>query len=382
MNKNKTILKITGYDSFKCTADKCKFTCCEGWDINVDESTFNKWKNEESKFEYILKNLKIKEYRGKKEYFLDKYTHDTCQFLDKNGLCEIVKNHGEEYISLTCHTFPRVKNIFGDRKEYSLSCSCPEVVEIISNINEKIKMEYKCDDCSFESTLEFKIREVLMNVIKQEGISLEYKLIIAFQMLLTILENQYNNERKLLSIIEDYKNRYYLKEIEEVYREIELNIGESIEEINNLFIDIIENYREVPGLQGILESVSSFAEEIEIEYLCEQWEEYKMVFDEYRDLFENCILSKILSNFNSNDIEEILISFQMIILEFLLVRYGLFLKYCIDGNKELNLEDIKDFIVAFSRVIGNNTEAVMEFINEGFGSDILECGYICFISLY
>lgn len=382
MNKNKTILKITGYDSFKCTADKCKFTCCEGWDINVDESTFNKWKNEESKFEYILKNLKIKEYRGKKEYFLDKYTHDTCQFLDKSGLCEIVKNHGEEYISLTCYTFPRVKNIFGDRKEYSLSCSCPEVVEIISNINEKIKMEYKCDDCSFESTLEFKIREVLMNVIKQEGISLEYKLIIAFQMLLTILENQYNNERKLLSIIEDYKNRYYLKEIEEVYREIELNIGESIEEINNLFIDIIENYREVPGLQGILESVSSFAEEIEIEYLCEQWEEYKMVFDEYRDLFENCILSKILSNFNSNDIEEILISFQMIILEFLLVRYGLFLKYCIDGNKELNLEDIKDFIVAFSRVIGNNTEAVMEFINEGFGSDILECGYICFISLY
>ena len=128
--------------------------------------------------------------------------------------------------------------------------------------------------------------------------------------------------------------------------------------------------------------MSSFAEEIEIEYLCEQWEEYKMLFDEYSNLFENCILAKILSNFNSNDIEEILISFQMIILEFLLVRYGLFLKYCIDGNKELNLEDIKDFIVVFSRVIGNNTEAVMEFINEGFGSDILECGYICFISLY
>lgn len=382
MNKNKTILKITGYDSFKCTADKCKFTCCEGWDINVDEFTFNKWKNEESKFEYVLKNLKIEEYKDKKEYFLDKYTHETCPLLDENGLCEIVKNHGEEYISLTCHTFPRVKNIFEDRKEYSLSCSCPEVVEIISNINEKIKIEYKYNDCSFDSTLEFKIREVLMNVIKQEKFSLEYKLIIAFQMLLTILENQYNNERKLLSIIEDYKNRDYLKEVEEVYSEIELNIDESVEEINNLFIDIIENYREVPGLQGVLESVSSFAEEIEIEYLCEQWEEYKMLFDEYSNLFENCILAKILSNFNSNDIEEILISFQMIILEFLLVRYGLFLKYCIDGNKELNLEDIKDFIVVFSRVIGNNTEAVMEFINEGFGSDILECGYICFISLY
>ena len=69
----------------------------------------------------------------------------------------------------------------------------------------------------------------------------------------------------------------------------------------------------------------------------------------------------------------------MIILEFLLIRYGLFLKYCIDGNAEINIEDLKDFIVVFSRVIGNN---VIDFISEGFGSEILECGYICFISLY
>ena len=61
MNKELSISKITGYDRFKCSADKCKFTCCEGWDINVDEDTFNKWKNEESKFNYILQNLKLKE---------------------------------------------------------------------------------------------------------------------------------------------------------------------------------------------------------------------------------------------------------------------------------------------------------------------------------
>ena len=30
MNKKINISKIIDYDKFKCTADKCKFTCCEG----------------------------------------------------------------------------------------------------------------------------------------------------------------------------------------------------------------------------------------------------------------------------------------------------------------------------------------------------------------
>lgn len=381
MNKELIISKITDYDKFKCIADKCKFTCCEGWDINVDEETFNKWKNEESKFKYILENLKVEEKRNKKEYFLDKNTYDTCPLLDENGLCEIVNNHGEEYISLTCQTFSRIKNIFGNRKEFSLSCSCPEVVEIISNINGKINMEFENNICNLDSVLELKFRELLINIIREDEIPLEQKLVISFQMLLTILESQYN-ERKLLSIMEDYKDKEYLKELEEVYSKIDLSIDESIEEINNLFLDIVENYKEVSGLEMILDNVSSFAEEIEIEYLSEQWEEYKTLFDQQISLIENCIISKVLSNCNSNNIEEILISFEMIILEFLLIRYGLFLKYCIDGNAEINIEDLKDFIVVFSRVIGNNAEAVIDFISEGFGSEILECGYICFISLY
>ena len=76
-----------------------------------------------------------------------------------------------------------------------------------------------------------------------------------------------------------------------------------------------------------------------------------------------------------------IISYQMIVLDYLLVRYALFLKYCMNEEK-LNIEDIKDYIVAFSRIIGNNTEAVKEFLEDGFGDVILEMGYLCFISLF
>ena len=382
MNKKDSILKITGYDNFKCIADKCKFTCCEGWDINVDEDTFNNWKSHESKFNYILKNLKVKNSGEKKEYFIDKETHDKCPLLDEKGLCEIVKNHGEEYISLTCQSFPRIKNKFKDREELSLSCACPEVVEIISNIEGKINMISEECNNYLESSLEFKIREALVNIIKQDELSLDYKLIISFQMLLTILENRHMNERKLLKEVDEYKNKEYLKELIDMYGKMNLDIYESMEEINNLFIDIVENYREVSVLEEILEDISTFAEEIDIEYLCEQWESYKEVFEKYNDLLENCIISKVLGSCNSNEIEEIVMSFQLIILEYLLVRYAGFLKYSISENEIVDIKDIKDYIVAFSRIISNNSEAVIDFISKGFDNEILEMGYICFISLY
>ena len=376
------IFKVSNYDKFKCIADKCKFTCCVGWDINIDTNTYNKWTkvNEDSK--YLLSNVKLKQCENKDMYFINKENHEACPFLDKQGLCYIVKKHGEEYLSSTCHMFPRIENVFDCRKELSLSCSCPEVVEIISNMDGKINI-YPGDSNNLENDqLELKIREVLIDIIQEENLNLEYKLIIGFEMLLSILENEsFSRENILLEELEKYKDIDYIKNLASAYKEIDLNIDDSIEEINNLFLDIIENYKEVSMFDNLLNDISLFAEESEIESLSAKWNSYKESFNKYNDLIENCIVSKILSNCVSNDIEDMIISYQMIVLDYLLVRYALFLKYCMNEEK-LNIKDIKDCIVAFSRIIGNNTEAVKDFLEDGFGDVILEMGYLCFISLF
>ena len=72
----------------------------------------------------------------------------------------------------------------------------------------------------------------------------------------------------------------------------------------------------------------------------------------------------------------------MIIIEYLLVRYAVFLKCSITEGNDINTSDIKDYIVCFSRVIGNNSDSVIEFFEEGFGDPILEIGYLCLISLF
>ena len=375
---SENIFKILNYDKFKCIADKCEFTCCKGWEINIDNSTYNKWKNEN--LDYLLEKVEAKD--KKEVYFINKENHEDCPFLDKQGLCNIVKNHGEEYLSLTCHTFPRIENVFDDRRELSLSCSCKEVVEIISNLNKKINLSLENYIRINDDLSELRIREALIYIMQQENISLEYKLIICFEMLLSILENEsFNKKEDLLEEIEKYRDRNYIQNIILTYKNIELDIYDSIEEVNNLFLDIIENYKEIPMFNDILSDISSFAEEFEIEDIEIKWNSYKEEFNRYNDLIENIIVSKIISNCVNDDIEEMIVSFELIILDYLLVRHATFLKYYIDEEK-LYIKDIKNYIVAFSRIIQNNSDAVKEFLKDGFDDVILELGYLCFISLF
>ncbi|MEG0306437.1 MAG: flagellin lysine-N-methylase [Clostridium sp.] len=382
MNKVMDVLKISNYDEFKCIADKCRFTCCDGWDVSIDANTYNKWKQKSDKSDYILSNVKMKKCGSERLYFINKETKEPCPFLDKEGLCYIVKSHGEEYLSSTCHMFPRIENIFEDKKELSLSCACPEVVELISRINGNINITFENYTKLESHLLEFKIRDVLVNTMQQEKVSLEHKLIISFQMLLSILENESFEEYSLVEELDKYDSIEYIQALIDMYEEVELTLDDSAIEINNLFLDIIQDYKEVSVLQDLLKDIYDFAEDVEIEMLSSKWQVYKSLFKEHNQLVENCIVSKVLGSCVSSDMEELTIAFQMIALEYLLVRHAVFLKYVMNESEEIESSDIKDYIVAFSRIIGNNTEAVIEFLKDGFGEEVLEIEYLCFITLF
>ena len=195
MNKEINMLKISGYNDFKCTANKCKFTCCEGWDINIDKDTYERWEKAEKDSTYLLNGVKTKECNGKEKYFINKETFEKCPFLDCEGLCNIVKSHGEGYLSKTCHSFPRIKNDFEIKSEFSLSCACPEVIEILDKIEGKILMEPEDMNNKEglleiknqgEELLELKIRESLIDIVSEEEFSLDERLLIGFDKLLNI----------------------------------------------------------------------------------------------------------------------------------------------------------------------------------------------------
>ena len=311
MKKIDNILKIKEYDKFKCIADKCKFTCCKGWDINVDTNTYNKWK-EKSELNYLLDNVRFIISNGENSYLIKKETKGVCPLLSDEGLCNIVINHGEEYLSSTCKSFPRIENNFEDVKEVTLSCSCPEVVNIISNMKEKIYIESNKALSYIEDFGALQIREALVNIIQREDITLENKLVLSYNILFNILNSDDLDYEALIEILENYKSKNYIKE--------ELN--------------------------------------------------------KYKD-YEK----KVLSSCVSDDLEEMIISFEMIILEFLFIRHAVFFRYCINEKENINIQDIKDYIVIFSRIIENNCDAVIEFLLDIFEREILDFDYISSLTL-
>ncbi|MGF0109322.1 flagellin lysine-N-methylase [Clostridium sp. SGI.024] len=376
MKKIDNILKIKEYDKFKCIADKCKFTCCKGWDINVDTNTYNKWK-EKSELNYLLDNVRFIKSNGENSYLIKKETKGVCPLLSEEGLCNIVINHGEEYLSSTCKSFPRIENNFEDVKEMTLSCSCPEVVNIISKMKEKIYIESNEALSYIEDLGSLQIREALVNILQKEDITLENKLILSYNILFNILNSDDLDYEDLIELLENYKSKKYIKEKLNEFREYNnKDKVKSLKEINSLFIDIIENYRSVALFKEALTDIYKFAEENNIESIFKSWREVKDLFKEYDPLMENCIVSKVLSSCVSDDLEEMIISLEIIILEYLFIRHAVLLNYCINENKEISIEDLKDYIVIFSRIIGNNSEAVLEFLLDIFEDEILDFHYI------
>ncbi|MGL4762235.1 MAG: flagellin lysine-N-methylase [Sarcina sp.] len=381
MNNEINILKTTNYDNFKCTADKCKFTCCSGWDVSIDDATYEKWKNDTTS-SYILDNITFRDSDDESGYFVNKETSTPCPFLDAKGLCEIVKSHGEDHLSKTCHSFPRVENTFDDTSELTLSCACPEVVEILASMNDKVKLISESNTSLDSELLELQVRKTLVDTISNDQLTLEYKLMIAYEMLLKLLDMEELTEDTISKVLNQYNDASYIKDVASDYKATKFNIADSIEEFNSFFLDITENYKEVAGLKATLTDIVNFAQGADIDVLSGNWTEFKDAFKEHNTLLENCVISKVLSNCVSDDIEDMTNAMQMIILDYLLARYAIFLKYSMNKDNSIDIVDVKDYIVVFSRIIGNNIDAVAEFLEESFDDYILELGYLSFISLY
>ncbi|MBQ9792693.1 MAG: flagellin lysine-N-methylase [Clostridia bacterium] len=121
-------IRPTYYDKFKCSADKCLYSCCIHWNIAFDDKTIEKYANiEDEEFcEYVLNNISpaTKKATLKKGY---------CPFLDTDSLCKIQKKCGEEYLCDTCKSFPRTRRTLGNIIKKDILISCPEVLKIIRN---------------------------------------------------------------------------------------------------------------------------------------------------------------------------------------------------------------------------------------------------------
>ena len=112
------------YDQFKCIASRCTDTCCVGWEIDIDEATQELYRKVTGAFgDRLRTNIEDGHFKM--------LPHDRCPFLDKDNLCEVYQNLGEDALCDICTEHPRFVEVYGDIMERGLGLCCEEAARLL-----------------------------------------------------------------------------------------------------------------------------------------------------------------------------------------------------------------------------------------------------------
>lgn len=160
------IITPSYYKNFKCIADKCKHSCCIGWEIEVDDFTVEKYKAVKGDFASRLKE--DIDFCDAPHFKLDK--DERCPFLNQNGLCDIITNLGEDMLCQICSDHPRFRNFYGEYEEIGLGMTCEAAAQIILSSQEKTIFNLPKD--ALEIPL-VGFREKLFNILQDRTIAVD-----------------------------------------------------------------------------------------------------------------------------------------------------------------------------------------------------------------
>ncbi len=118
------------YRDFTCIADKCRHSCCVGWEIDVDEDTAHLYDTlTEGYGTHIRASIDVEGDPDTPHFRLG--ADDRCPHLAPNGLCNIISELGEGYLCEICREHPRFYHHTPHGMEVGLGMACEEACRII-----------------------------------------------------------------------------------------------------------------------------------------------------------------------------------------------------------------------------------------------------------
>ena len=128
--KTRKLLQPQYVSQFQCIGPACEDSCCIGWRVQIDKDTYKRYRECSDKELREKMDEKVTRHRTNPSdinYAKIKLNpNGECPFIDADKLCAIQRKLGEEYLSVTCTTYPRTANTINGVTEKSLTLSCPE----------------------------------------------------------------------------------------------------------------------------------------------------------------------------------------------------------------------------------------------------------------
>ena len=115
------------YKDFHCIADRCRHSCCVGWEIDVDEDTLRKYAVLTGSYASCIRDSI--DTTDSPHFRLT--AGERCPHLNEQGLCRIILTCGEDMLCDICREHPRFYNDTPYGREVGLGMACEEACRII-----------------------------------------------------------------------------------------------------------------------------------------------------------------------------------------------------------------------------------------------------------
>ena len=280
------------YDEFSCIASRCKDSCCAGWEIDIDDESYEYYRSVEGTFgDRLRESMFVAEDGG---YRFKLKGPKRCAMLNDNNLCDLYTALGEEALCEVCTEYPRFSLVYGQVEQKALSLSCEEVGRILFGRTEPeqlidIELPGDCEDDEedpqYVAFMEWVQKEAVAILQNRElSITERTREFLAWCDRVQTIIN-YSQAKDDLSILEAWKNQDADREIREWEQK---NIEGKEKPARNL-------------------SYEDFCDRFEIfldmEELDEEWINTKAEFEQiyHEDTYEKLLLAYL----NSKDYSEL-----------------------------------------------------------------------------
>lgn len=122
------------YPRFQCAAERCRHTCCAGWEIDIDEESLARFRSTEGAMGERLRAAIEEE--PEPHFILGE--GERCPFLNERGLCELIIYGGERELCQICADHPRFRSFLPSRTEIGLGLCCEAAGELILGWREPV----------------------------------------------------------------------------------------------------------------------------------------------------------------------------------------------------------------------------------------------------
>lgn len=115
------------YKQFQCIAQDCPDSCCQGWEVDIDEAAAAFYRTLPGQLGDRLRTA-LKTEDGASYMMLE---NGRCPMWRQDGLCRIQSELDHDALCQVCREYPRLYMDFGAYAEWGLELSCPEAARLI-----------------------------------------------------------------------------------------------------------------------------------------------------------------------------------------------------------------------------------------------------------